>query len=472
MTNQPTSALFDRSARDLSEAIRRREFSCADVVRAHLDRIDALDDRYHALVTRRPRADVLRDAAQHDDELARGLRRGWMHGLPHAVKDLSDVQGLPTTAGFRLVADAPVASQDDPFVGRIRASGAVFIGKTNTPEFGLGSHTYNAIAPTTGNVAVPTLSAGGSSGGAAVAVAAGLVPVADGSDFMGSLRNPPGWNGVLGLRPTPEMMVMVTEDAVAPRLGVDGPIARTVGDLGALLATMAPPGLLASLDPVPWPPRVGWLGDLGGYLPFEAGILDICRDALARWSPSGPDAVLPSIGSFSRADQLWPAWLALRHHEVGGWLAEALGDDELARMKPEAQWELAGFRGLTARQLDHARVVQRDLRRSVLTLLDEFDLLALPTAQCWPLPAYQHWPASVAGVAMDTYHRWMEVTTVATLAGSPALAVPAGVNRAGLHIGLQLIARPGGDAQLLAIAREAERRAAFTVALPSEATRP
>ncbi|MCZ3386919.1 MAG: amidase, partial [Actinomycetia bacterium] len=159
----------------------------------------------------------------------------------------------------------------------------------------------------------------------------------------------------------------------------------------------------------------------------------------------------------------------LRHHEVGGWLDQTFDDDAIATMKPEAQWELAGFRALTVRQLDRARHVQHDLRRSVLTLLDEFDVLALPTAQCWPLPAHQHWPSSVAGVAMDTYHRWMEVTTVATLAGCPALAVPAGVNDAGLHIGLQLIGRPGGDARLLALAEGAERRAVFSVALPSEA---
>lgn len=472
MSSEPATAIFDRSASDLSEAIRRRELSCVEVVRAHLDRIDALDDRYHALIIRRPRDDVLRDAAQRDDELDRGHHRGWMHGLPHAVKDLSDVQGLPTTSGFHPVTAAE-ARQDDPFVTRIRAVGAVFVGKTNTPEFGLGSHTYNAIAPTTGNVVDATLSAGGSSGGAAVAVAAGFVPVADGSDFMGSLRNPPGWNGVLGFRPTPWLVLAVGVDPATPGLGVDGPIARTVADLRALIVTMAEPGLLAtSAARGSWPPRVGWLNDLDGFLPCEDGILATCRDALAKWSSGVRDAVLPSIGSFERTDQIWPAWLTLRHHEVGGWLDDAFDEDECARMKPEAQWELAGFRALTERQLEYARIVQRDLRRSVLTLLDEFDLLALPTAQCWPFPAYQHWPSSVAGVAMDTYHRWMEVTTVATLAGCPTLAVPAGVNEAGLHIGLQLIGRPGADAQLLAVAEEAERRAVFSVSLPSMATSP
>jgi amidase len=466
------SLLVDWSARDLSAAIRRREISCVEVVRAHLDRVDALDDAYHALISRRPRDDVLADAAERDAELDRGLWRGWMHGLPHAVKDLAAVGGLPTTSGFRAPSDAPVAEHDDPFVARIRECGAVFIGKTNTPEFGLGSHTYNALGPTTGNVVDPTMSAGGSSGGAAVAVASGMVPVADGSDFMGSLRNPPGWNGVLGLRPSPGIVLGFGEDPASPGLSVEGPIARSVNDLSALLETMAEAGTFAvsEVPGVTWPPRAAWLGDLDGYLPFEDGVLETCRDGLQRWSPTVDVVLLPAVGTYAGTSQLWPTWLTLRHLEVGSWLASEFTDDEVARMKPEAQWELEGFRSLGKRQLDYARQVQHDLRRSVLSVLDEFDLLALPTAQCWPFPAFQHWPLSVAGVPMDTYHRWMEVTTVATLAGCPALAVPAGVNEAGLHMGLQLIGRPGGDAKLLAWAGEAERREAFAVTPPSVAS--
>ena len=198
----------------------------------------------------------------------------------------------------------------------------MFIGKTNTPEFGLGSHTYNAIGPTTGNVVDPAMSAGGSSGGAAVAVASGMVPVADGSDFMGSLRNPPGWNGVLGLRPSPGVVLGAGENPAAPGLGVEGPIARSVDDLSALLATMAEPGMFAVRDmpDVTWPPRVAWLGDLGGYLPFEEGVLETCRDALRRWSPTVDEVSLPAAGTYAGTGRLWPTWLALRHQEVGSWL--------------------------------------------------------------------------------------------------------------------------------------------------------
>ncbi len=465
-------SLIDRSALALSGAIRRREVSCVDVVTAHLDRIEAVDGAFHAFISRRSRDHVLAEAAVRDDELDRGKWHGWMHGLPHAVKDLSDVRGLPTTSGFRSVSKAPVASDDDPFVARIRESGAVFVGKTNTPEFGLGSHTYNALGPTTGNVVDPSLSAGGSSGGAAVAVATGMVPVADGSDFMGSLRNPPGWNGVLGLRPTPGVVLGRGESSTSPLLGVDGPIARSVGDLAALLATMAEPGSFSSdgVGSLADRPRVGWLGDLGGYLPFEDGILDVCREAASRWSPSVESVRLPQVATFTGNDQLWSTWLALRHHEVGGWLSANFDEADIAEMKPEAQWEIAGFRALSDRQLDYSRQVQHDVKRSVLKLFTEFDLLTLPTAQCWPFPAHRHWPSSVAGVAIDTYHRWMEVTTLATLAGCPALAVPAGVNEARLHMGLQVIGRPLGEADLLSWAKQAERRSVFSVAQPSKVT--
>lgn len=463
--------LVDQSARDLGDAIRRREISCVEVVRAHLDRVDALDDTYHALISRRSRDDVLAEAGERDSDLDRGRWRGWMHGLPHAVKDLAAVRGLPTTSGFLSPSDAPVAEHDDPFVARLRGCGAVFIGKTNTPEFGLGSHTYSAIGPTTGNVVDPAMSAGGSSGGAAVAVASGMLPVADGSDFMGSLRNPPGWCGVLGLRPSPGVILGPGENPASPGLGVEGPIARSVGDLAALLATMAEPGMfgIGQIPDVAWPPRVGWLGDLGGYLPFEDGILDTCQAAVRRWAPEVQDVRLPGVGAFGGNEQLWPTWLALRHREVGAWLAAEFTEGEIATMKPEAQWELEGFRALTERQVDHALLVQRDLRRSVESLFGRFDLLALPTAQCWPFPAHQHWPSSVAGVPMDTYHRWMEVTTVPTLAGCPTLAVPAGVNDVGLHIGLQLLGRPRGDAEVLAWAVQGEQRDAYTVSSPSVA---
>ena len=465
--------IVDHSALELSGAIARREVTCRDVSEAFMARIDALDPTFHALSSRRPRKEVMAEAVERDSEIERGFCRGWMHGLPHAVKDLSNVRGLPTTLGFRPAASAPVAERDDVFVAHIREAGGVFVGKTNTPEFGLGSHTYNGIGPTTGNAVDPSRSAGGSSGGAAVAVATGMVPVADGSDFMGSLRNPPGWNGVLGLRPSAGLVPSFGDDPLAPGSGVDGPIARTVGDLHALLGTMAGPDRVGVLT-IPSAtarPRIAWLGDLGGYLPFEEGVLEVCREALARWSEDWAAVALPSVGDFSATAQLWPAWQALRHHEVGAWLAAEFDESEIAAMKPEAQWELEGYRALSERQLAHARHVREGVRRSLLSALEHFDVLALPTAQCWPFASTLHWPTSIGGTVMDTYHRWMEVTTLATLTGLPAISVPAGTNGCGLHIGLQLIGRTSADVELLGWVAHAERRGVFEVAAPSAVVR-
>lgn len=455
--------LVDNTAVALSAAVRSGDVSCVEVVRAHLDRIDALDDRYHALISRRPRDEVLAEAAERDAELARGVWRGWMHGLPHAVKDLAAVEGLPTTSGFLPVEQAPVATADDLFVARIRAAGAVFIGKTNTPELGLGSHTYNEVAPTTGNVADPSRSAGGSSGGAAVAVAAGMVPVADGSDFMGSLRNPPGWNGVLGLRPTPGVILDTEDDPRAPGSGVNGPIARCVADLAALLSTMAEPGHVFEATPTDRPARIGWLGDLSGTLPLERGIAATSTASLTRWSSDVTDVHLAD------PDALWPLWLVVRHREVGGALLEEFTAEQRARMKPEAQWEIEGALRVSRQQYEVAQAQRHRLRRELEEILDRCDLLALPTAQVWPFPADQHWPKSISDVPMDTYHRWMQVTTLATLAGLPVLVVPAGRNEAGLGIGIQLIGRPNGERALLSFAADAERREAFVVTPPSRA---
>jgi amidase len=479
MTELPDQ-LVDASASALSRAMADRTVSCVEVVTAHLDRMDELESAHHALVSRRDPAEVIDEARARDQEVALGQVRGWLHGLPHAVKDLCDATGLPTTDGFLPVLEAPVAREDEVFVRHLREAGAVFVGKTNTPEFGLGSHTYNGLGPPTANSVDPSRSAGGSSGGAAVAVALGMVPVADGSDFMGSLRNPPGWNGVLGLRPTPGWVPTRDDSPFVKSGGVCGPIARDAEDLTKLFATMVGPHadssqrqrLAVDADDAPLPRSIGWLGDLDGYLPMEDDVVSVARAALDPWRAAGSSVVdvrLVDGHGFCLADDLWRSWLTVRHHEVGGSLAPLHADDRLrVRMKPEARWEVEGYARLTVAELDRAVACRRGLLRCLLDLYAEHDVLALPTAQVWPFPVDEHWPQSIAGRRMDTYHRWMEVTTVATLAGLPVLVVPGGADHRGLPMGLQLMARPGADWQLLAWARRAQRARIFTVAAPTE----
>jgi amidase len=445
----------------LSRAVSRGTLRVLDVAAAFLDRADRLEPVHHALVTRRSRDDVLAEAAVLDRELEHGPPRGWLHGLPLAIKDLTDVQGLPTTLGLLPPDAAPVAEADADFVPRLRAAGALFVGKTNTPELGLGSHTYSAVAPTTRNAFDPSLSAGGSSGGAAVAVATGMVPVADGSDFMGSLRNPPGWNGVFGLRPTAPRQPALASLDVRGVGGLDGPVARDATDLALMLATMTgtrphrPDGRTALR-------RVAWLGDLAGYLPTEDGLLDACRSALELFGRLGAevvDASLPAVPDFEHVDLLWPTWLTFRHASVGADLAE-LAEDlcALDRMKPEAQWEVAGYRTLTTDRLDDTARRRRGLGESFRRLFETFDVVVLPTAQVFPFPVELRWPREIAGRSMDTYHRWMEVTAPATLVGLPVLAVP--VPTRGLPIGLQVMGPPGSEPLLLDVAAGWQQEAA------------
>ena len=223
-------------ASDLSQAIHTKQVSCREVMMATLAQIDKFNQNSNAIISRVEAPLLLAQADERDAQLARGQSMGWMHGMPQAIKDLANVQGLHTTFGSPLMKDF-VASEDGLMAQRMKASGAIVIGKTNTPEFGLGSHTFNEVFGPTRNAWNPSKSAGGSSGGAAVALAQRMLPVADGSDFMGSLRNPAAWNHVFGMRPSQGRVPMSpAQDVFIAQLATEGPMARHVRDLAMLLS--------------------------------------------------------------------------------------------------------------------------------------------------------------------------------------------------------------------------------------------
>jgi amidase len=374
-----------------------------------------------------------------------------------------------------LLADA-VASEDSLFVARTRAAGALVIGKTNMPELGLGSHTYNRLFGTTPNAWDASRSSGGSSGGAAVALALRLLPVADGSDFMGSLRNPAGWNHVFGLRPSQGRVPgWPKADVWISQLATDGPMARTVQDLARLLVTQSGHNPQAPLslagDPTSLLPaadaaergahgqRIAWLGDLGGHLAIEPGILPLCESALATLQAAGAH-VAPAALQFD-LHTLWQAWLVWRRALVAPNVAALLarGPEARAQIKPEALWEHDSAQGLSFAEFLAASQVRTRFYQHLLGLFEHHDLLALPVAQTWPFKIEQTWPRQVAGRTMDTYHRWMEVTLYATFAGLPAISLPAGFDASGRWpMGLQLIGRPHGEAALLRAAAAYEAR--------------
>ncbi|MCF8052757.1 MAG: amidase [Desulfobacterales bacterium] len=454
------------NASQLSATIRNRQVRCIEVMRAYLERIHRYNPVYNAIVGIVD-DDVLMDhAADADRALEKGEYRGWMHGMPHAVKDLASVKGLKTSFGSRVFAET-VAGADDLHIARIRNQGAIFIGKTNTPEFGLGSQTYNEVYGTTRNAYDPNLTAGGSSGGAAAGLALQMLPVADGSDMMGSLRNPAGYNNVIGFRPSqgrvPGVYAMPAIDIYYHQLAVDGPLGRTVEDTVRLLVTMAGYDSRAPLslrDEVPpfdrFQPaelkgfRIGWMGDYEGYLATDPGLLALCEAALDEISGQGV-VVEPCRPAYDMA-RLWETWLTLRHWIVGS--KKPLYDDPEKRklLKPEFVWEIEGSFDMPASRLTEAAKARTDWYRALHALFDRYDLLALPSAQVFPFPAETHWPAAIDGRAMDTYHRWMEVVIGGTLAGLPVVNLPAGFDDLGRPMGMQFMGPMGDDCRVLEFA--------------------
>jgi amidase len=457
--------LTDLDAHALSGAIHARRFSCRELMQVTLARVHRLNPVANAIVSLADDDALLAQADTCDAELARGHSRGWLHGVPQAIKDTGHAVGFPTTLGSPLLRGA-LPTQDSLYVARTKAAGCIVVGKTNMPEFGLGSHTYNPLFGPTANAWDAQRSAGGSSGGAAVALALRLLAVADGSDFMGSLRNPAGWNHVFGLRPSQgRVPAWPKPDVWVAQLGTDGPMARTVRDLARLLDTQAGfdpraplslatetasfvPSAGASLRGL----RIGWLGDLGGHLATEPGILSVCESALQHMADAGA-AVEPLALGFS-PDQLWEAWLVWRRALVAPSVAAVLAaPGAREQIKPEALWEYDRGSPLPFADFMQASTVRTAFIAHLCGLFERFDALALPVAQVWPFEMATHWPGEVAGRTMDTYHRWMECTLYATFAGLPALSVPAGFDATGRWpAGLQLIGRPRGDAALLHLA--------------------
>lgn len=460
----------------LSEALHAREVSCREVMVAHLDRIAERNPALNAIVSPRDEDELLGEARGCDDELANGRSRGWMHGMPQAIKDLAPTAGLRTTFGSRLT-EHFVPAADALIVERMRAAGCIVIGKTNVPEQGLGSHTFNDVFGTTRNPYDHARTAGGSSGGAAVALATRMLPVADGSDYMGSLRNPAAWNNVFGFRPSQGRVPAIPErDAYLAQLGTEGPMGRSVLDLAMLLGTQAgedrraPLSLGGRLDELSTVDRarttlgddsslagvrVGWLGDLGGHLAMEDGILDVCASGLDRLASLGADvepATLPVD-----LDATWDAWIVWRHLLVSGGLGPLVVDPaRRALVKPEALWEVDRGLTLTGPQINRASEARTRFTAAISAMFDSVDVLALPTAQVWPFDASERWPQRIGTREMDTYHRWMETTIYATFAGLPAISVPVGFDARGLPMGMQLIGRPRGDVHVLRIAHAYE----------------
>jgi amidase len=369
-----------------------------------------------------------------------------------------------------------VPPADSVMVERLRQAGAIIIGKTNTPEFGLGSHTYNPVYGATRNAYDQTRSAGGSSGGAAVALALRMLPLADGSDYGGSLRNPAGWNNIFSLRPSIGRVPSNTRDLWLPSMGVNGPMARNIPDLALLLdiqagddprAPLALDGKLdlANLERDMKGARIAWSGDFDGYLPFEPGVLETCRAALTTFESMG--CIIEEATPEFPIDKVWRSFLTLRAWQAGTGLLDFYKDPKRrAQLKPEAIFEIESGAKLTAYEISAASTVRSQWYEAVRKFFERYDYFILPTAQLFPFDVGWDWPKEIAGRKMETYHEWMKVVLPVTMSGCPTLAAPAGFNAQGLPIGLQIVAPNHNERACLQIGLAYDKATNWTTKYP------
>ena len=443
---------------------RHREVSARELLDAHLNRIDERNPRLNAIVAADPEV-AKRKAADLDERRAAAVTEaevealGPLAGVVTAFKDLVDTADFVTTYG-----SPPYAGQrpevDSLIVSRIKAAGAIAVGKTNVPEYGAGSHTFNPVYGTTVNPFDPTRSAGGSSGGAAVALATGMVAVADGSDSGGSLRNPAAWNNVVGFRPSAGVVPVGGAGNAWNPLPVYGPMGRTVDDLTLLLSVIAQPdsrdplgrglpSIRPSTHPADRPLRVAWSTDLGG-LPIEpaitetlSGIVPVLTDDLG-WTVTDDEP------DFAGADD---TYRILRAFAYAGQLDRM--EPHLDDVKEMVQGEVKRGLALTSAQIVTAFADLKVLWDRANRFFERYDLLIAPVTQLMPFPAEWEYPTEVAGQTMATYTDWMASCYRITALGLPALSLPVGFHD-GLPVGAQLIGRPHGDLDLLRAAKSLE----------------
>jgi amidase len=462
MTFAATSDLCFLSARELAGLIRSRQLSARDVMAAHLSRIERINPVINALVARLDDRACLALADEADCALASGRAVGPLHGLPWAFKDLEAAVGFPFTNGSPIY-KTNMPATDTVIVERIRRAGALPIGKTNVPEFGMGSHTYNRVYGTTRNPFDPSKSAGGSSGGAAAAVAAGLVPLADGSDLGGSLRNPGSFNNIVGFRPSVGLVPVAPTVLPFLGFGVKGPLARTVGDIAFLMSVIAGAD---RRDPAAYPSdplrfdaalerdftgaRVAWCPDLGG-LPLDATVRDIIgrqRKTLEQLGCRVEDA----CPDFRDADEVF---VTLRRWRTWVMIGDLL-DTHRAELKPEAIAEIDAGAALTAADVARAMTKHAMLLDRLRTFQDRYEFFCCAVSQVPPFDAAADWPRAIDGVRMNTYIDWMKSAYWITTTFCPAISMPAGFTPQGLPVGLQLVGRAREDFGLLQFAHAFE----------------
>lgn len=470
--------LFYEDATTLAHRIASRDLSCAQVMEAFLARIDAVNPKINAICTLI--ADKAMDEARAKDKaLAGGHEPGPLYGLPIAIKDLANTKGILTTMGSPIYKDF-VPDFDDLFVERIKQAGAIVIGKTNTPEFGAGSHSFNTLFGVTRNPYNLDRSAGGSSGGAGAALASGMLPIADGSDFGGSLRNPGSFNNVVGFRPTPGRVPRVPNNNLREALAVMGPMGRTVKDTQLLFSVMAGPdardpltleadgtSFLTPLERSFKDTRIAFTEDLG-LLAVEEATRKVIRTAPKVFEDMGA-RIEQAHPDLHDAEEIF---LALRASLFGSRYGE-----NWEKMKPHLKdtiiWNYEQGLGVTLADLAVTTAAHAALFQRAHSFWQNYDYLILPATQLTPFPVETEWPSEIEGTRYTNYLQWMQSCCAISLLGAPCISVPAGFTEDGLPVGLQIVGKPRDDLGVLQIAYAFEQATQYAKTRPSiQAARP
>ena len=468
------TALCFLTAVELAQKIRSGELSAVETMEAHLAQIEKVNPQVNAIVTLLPEM-AMEAARKADEKLARGEEVGPLHGLPVAHKDLVQTKGIRTTFGS-LVYENFVPDEDALLVERLREAGAILLGKTNTPEFGAGSQTFNKVFGVTKNPYDLTKTCGGSSGGAAVSVACRMLPFADGSDLGGSLRNPTNFCNVVGLRPSVGRVPSWPSESGWNSFAVDGPIARTVEDTALMLSVLAGPDLRS---PISLPEngavfrnslernlkgiRIAWSSDLGG-LPVDSRVTKTLEAQRAVFEDLGC-IVEEGFPDFSDADEIFKTFRA--------WFYEmnlsSLLPEHRDKLKETVVWNIEAGMKLSGPELGRAEVKRTALFHRVREFMQNYDFLALPVSQVPPFPIEQEFVSEINGVKMETYLDWMRSCYFISVTGQPAISVPCGFTEDGLPVGLQLVGKPQDDLGVLQLAYAFEKASGFYQQIPKVA---
>jgi amidase len=442
------------NAVDIAALLRKKKISAREVMQAHLKQIEKVNAKVNAIITLVPEDELMALALAADESIAKGIITGALHGLPIGVKDLHDTKGIKTTYGSPMWKDF-IPTQDAFIVEREKKAGAIVIGKTNVPELGLGSQTFNPLFGPTFNPYDVSKTCGGSTGGGAAALACGMIPLADGSDMGGSLRNPGSFCNVVGFRPSPGRVPLTSGALAWQELAVQGPMARTVSDCAFLLSVQAGPDNRSPISIMESPMqfleplkrnfknvKVAFIKDLG--LPWEKEVLDAIK---------AQKKVFESLGCIVEENEpdmtdANECFVNFRH-----WQIEAEDGDLLAgnsdKMNAYDKWHIAEAQKLTGPYLARLEIKRSALYRRMQQFLEKYEFLILPVSQVLPFDVHTPYPTQIEDVKMLNYIDWMRSAYYISVVGNPALSVPCAFSKSGLPIGIQIVGRHNADLSVL-----------------------